>query len=59
MMTRTLEKYFRQDIPSSLKYFVAKLKIPYVFLVIQNPKIDVIKDDIRIISADRFLRGLV
>ena len=52
-------KYSHQDVPSSLKYFAAKLKIPYVFLVIQNSKVDVIKDHIRIISADKFLRGLV
>lgn len=52
-------KFSRQDIPSSLKYFATRLKIPYTFLVIQNSKVDVIKDDIRIISADKFLRGLV
>ena len=52
-------KYSSQGIPASLKYFGSRLKIPYVFLVIQKPGIDVIKDEVRIISAGKLLKGLV
>lgn len=52
-------KFSRQNVPASLKYFAAKLRIPLSFLITQNSNVDVIKEDVRIISADKFLKGLV
>ncbi len=52
-------KYTNQDIPSSLKYFSSRLKIPCAFLVVQKPGIDVLRDPARVMSADKFLGGLV
>lgn len=52
-------KYSGREVPASLKYFSSKLKIPQTFLLIQNSGMDVIKDDVRIMSADKFLGGLV
>lgn len=52
-------KYASQDVPSALKYFSTRMKIPYVFLVVQKPKVDVLKNSARIISADKFLGGLL
>ena len=48
-----------RDIPSSVDYFMRKIKIPYNYLVVQEEDIDLIKDTIRIISASKFLGGLV
>ena len=52
-------KYTSQEVPSSLKYFSTRLKVPFVYLVVQKSKVDVFKDSVRILSADKFLRGLV
>lgn len=43
----------------SLFYFKERLKIPYAFQVIKKQNIDIFKAEIRIISADRFLAGLI
>lgn len=48
-----------RDIPSSLKYFAAKLKIPFVFEVVKDENIDFVRDNVRIISASKFLSGLI
>ncbi|MBU0619983.1 ATP-binding protein [Patescibacteria group bacterium] len=42
-----------------LKYFAKKLKIPFVFQVIKDTGIDFFQDNIRVISADKFLSGVV
>ncbi|MBU1085411.1 MAG: AAA family ATPase [Candidatus Beckwithbacteria bacterium] len=42
-----------------LLYFGKKLKIPYLYQVVLEEKIDFIQDGIRVISADKFLTGLV
>lgn len=48
-----------KEVPSALRYFSAKLKIPFTFEVVKEEDIDLIKDNIRIISASKFLSGLV
>jgi hypothetical protein len=52
-------KRAHRDIPASLSYFQTKLKIPFCYLVVREPGIDRLKDKIRIISAHKFLSGLV
>lgn len=42
-----------------LKYFVKKLKIPFAYQIVRPSKIDFYQDNIRIISVDKFLSGLV
>ncbi|MBI4653140.1 ATP-binding protein [Candidatus Kuenenbacteria bacterium] len=42
-----------------LKYFVKKLNIPFAYQVVQQSKIDFYQNNIRIISADKFLSGLI
>ncbi|MBX2976796.1 MAG: hypothetical protein KF721_11730 [Ignavibacteriaceae bacterium] len=42
----------------NLIYFKNKLNIPYNFQVVMTENIDYIKDEIRIISASKFLSGL-
>ncbi|MCK4401656.1 ATP-binding protein [bacterium] len=48
-----------KKIPTSLKYFRDRLKIPFVYEVVNDNDIDFLKDDIRVISANKFLRGLI
>ncbi|MCU0646262.1 MAG: ATP-binding protein [bacterium] len=43
----------------SLFYFKERLNIPYGYQVIKKQNIDIFKDSVRIISADRFLAGLI
>ena len=43
----------------SLKYFKEKLKIPFSYQVVQKNGVDFLKDNIRVISADKFLTALV
>ena len=47
------------NIPAQLRYFGVKLKIPFMYLVVKDDGIDKIKDNLRIISASKFLSGLV
>lgn len=48
-----------QDVDKNLKYFSNKLKIPFVYQVVREADIDIFKEDIRIISASKFLTALV
>ncbi len=48
-----------KNIPNSLRYFGEKLKIPFIYEVVKEKNIDYIKDNIRIISADKFLTAFV
>ncbi len=43
----------------NLKYFKEKLKIPFAYQVVAEENIDFYQNEIRIISADKFLGGLV
>lgn len=42
-----------------LLYFAERLKIPYLYQVVNISKIDYLEDKIRIMSVDKFLSGLV
>lgn len=42
-----------------LKYFQAKLDVPYTYQVVKKNGVDVFTDGVRLISADKFLAGLV
>lgn len=44
-----------REVPASLRYFKDKLKIPYGYIVVKEEDIDYIKDNIRIVSASKFL----
>ncbi|MFH1771821.1 MAG: ATP-binding protein [Candidatus Omnitrophota bacterium] len=48
-----------KKVPASLRYFGSRLKVPFVFEVIKEENIDFIKENTRIISASKFLSGLV
>ena len=48
-----------KNIPSALRYFSHKLKIPFSFQVIKDKDVDFIKDGFRIISANKFLSAFV
>ena len=52
-------KAVAKNISPSLKYFGERLRIPFMYQVIREENVDFIKDNIRIISADKFLSGLV
>ncbi|MHB2153818.1 hypothetical protein ACX8XN_05405 [Calditrichota bacterium GD2] len=47
------------NISRYLLYFKERLNIPFNFQVIKKSKVDFIKDNIRVISVDRFLSALV
>jgi hypothetical protein len=42
-----------------LYYFMKKLKIPYSYQVVKKDGIDSLINGVRIVSADRFLAGLI
>ncbi len=48
-----------KNIPASIKYFKNKLKIPYSYIVTMDDEIDKINDDIRVISANKFLTAFI
>lgn len=48
-----------QNVSKNLKYFAEKLNIPFVYQVVGGKDIDVIKNGVRVISADTFLSALV
>jgi len=50
---------FRDNISTPLAYFSKKLKIPFSYQVVKQEGIDLIKDGIRVISADKFFASLV
>jgi uncharacterized protein len=47
-----------REIPVSLKYFDARLKIPFSYEAVREEGIDFMKDGIRVISASKFLSAL-
>ncbi len=47
------------DISKNLYYFQEKLKIPFSYQVVLDQNIDYLKDNVRVISADKFLTALV
>jgi predicted AAA+ superfamily ATPase len=48
-----------KEISPTLKYFRQKIKVPFAYYVVGEEGVDLIKDNIRIMSADNFLTGLV
>ena len=50
-------KLSNDDVSPALKYFGAKMKIPFVYQVLKEEGIDIIRDNVRTISASRFLTG--
>lgn len=48
-----------KSMPASMKYFGTKLKIPFIYEVIKERGADFLRDNIRVISADKFLTALV
>ncbi len=55
-----VEVKLNDTMPSpALFYFKDRLKIPYAYQVIKSPQIDILKQGIRIIAADRFLASLI
>lgn len=48
-----------RDIPSSLAHFSKALKIPFVYEVVKEEGVDLIKGDVRVLSASKFLSALV
>jgi len=56
----TVEVKLSETAPSgNLFYFKERLNIPFCFQVVKQNGIDILKDDIRVMSADKFLSGLV
>jgi len=52
------EAKLSKEAPSpALRYFVARMKIPYVYQVVREEGVDVIRDNIRTVSASTFLTG--
>lgn len=43
----------------NLIYFMERLKIPFNFQVVNQKGIDIMKDNVRVISVDKFLSGLI
>lgn len=43
----------------NLSYFKNRLHIPFIFQVVKQADIDIVKDDIRIMSANKFLSSLI
>lgn len=44
---------------SHLNFFKKKLNIPFIYQVIRKPKIDYFNDEVRVISADKFLTAFI
>ncbi len=53
-----VKKSFK-DVPGPLKYFSEKLKIPFVYEIVDQKNLDIYKDGVRVMSAGKFLSGLV
>jgi len=52
-------KLSSETVDRSLRYFQERLDIPFCYQVVKKPDVDVLKDGIRLISADRFLASLI
>ncbi|MBI3442606.1 MAG: ATP-binding protein [Candidatus Sungbacteria bacterium] len=49
----------KEEISRPLAYFIDKLKIPFVYQLVRKTGVDYRKKNIRIMSVDKFLSGLV
>ena len=52
-------KLSEETISKSLLYFKERMNIPFIYQVLEKPNVDRLKNGVRIISADKFLAGLV
>ncbi|MFA6160383.1 MAG: ATP-binding protein [Parcubacteria group bacterium] len=52
-------KTAEQKISKDLRYFGEKLKIPFCYQLTTNENVDFLKDNIRVMSVDKFLSGLI
>jgi predicted AAA+ superfamily ATPase len=52
-------KLFKQSISKHLKYFTTKLKIPFAYQLVKEFGVDYWQDNIRVMSADKFLSSLI
>lgn len=52
-------KSSNQEVSKNLRYFAEKLKIPFVYQIVKEKDIDFIQNNARVISADKFLSGLI
>lgn len=52
-------KLSEKTVSSSLSYYKERLKVPYVYQVIKESGVHRLKNGVHVISADRFLTGLV
>ena len=52
-------KLSETTVSNNLYYFKDRLHIPFNYQVVKQQGVDVLKDDIRIISASKFLSGLI
>lgn len=48
-----------QNVSKNLRYFGRKLNIPFLYQVVNSENVDFLQDDVRVISIDKFLGGLV
>lgn len=48
-----------QAVSQSLRYFGKKLSIPFQYQLVKTDNIDFIQDNVRVMSVDKFLSGLV
>lgn len=48
-----------REISSSLRYFGSRLNVPFVYEVVKEEGLDIIRDNVRVISASKFLSGFV
>lgn len=55
-----VEVKLNETTPSpALFYFKERLDIPYSYQVVKKPNVDILKNGVRVISADRFLASLI
>jgi predicted AAA+ superfamily ATPase len=52
-------KLTEERVSKQLKYFKQKLNIPFVYQVVGGQDVDFWQDNVRLISADKFLTGLI
>ena len=52
-------KYKDTKIARPLKYFKKQLNIPFCYQVVEKKDVDFLKDEVRVVSVDRFLAALV
>ncbi len=48
-----------QNVSKNLHYFGKKLAIPFLYQLVKTADVDFIQDNVRVMSVDKFLRGLV